>query len=125
LEANKRVPYPVFAGVVAGNAGPEELHTFFPFDPYKLPRSGEYIQGIYREWSAVAIDDDEDEEQDEDDLAEEGPAPEDWEQGRGLTIANTAQRRGKPDDGGLDASFGGMSISPAQTRTVAMAIPVS
>lgn len=118
----------MFAGVVAGNAGPEELHTFFPFDPYKLPRSGEYIQGIYREWSAVTIDDDdddEDEDQDEDDLAEEGTAPEDWEQGRGLTITNTAQRRRESGDGGLDASFGGMSISPAQTRTVAMAISVS
>jgi RNA polymerase I-specific transcription initiation factor RRN3 len=114
----------VFAGVVAGSAGPEELHTFFPFDPYKLPRSGEYIQGVYREWAAVAIDDEEDEDQDEDDLVEEGPALEDWEQGRGLTIAHTARREAN-DDGGLGASFGGMSISPAQTRTVAMAISVS
>ncbi|OAX39021.1 RNA polymerase I-specific transcription initiation factor RRN3 [Rhizopogon vinicolor AM-OR11-026] len=125
LEANKRAPYPVFAGAVAGHAGPEELHTFFPFDPYKLPRSGEYIQGVYREWAAVAIDDDEDEDQDEDDLVEEGPALDDWEPGRGLTIANTAPRRRDSNDGGLDASFGGMSISPAQTRTVAMAISVS
>lgn len=110
----------------AGGAGPEELHAFFPFDPYKLPRSGEYIQDVYREWSAVAIDDDEDEDQDEDDLVEETPIPDDGGQGRGLTIANTAQKRGKSDDdGGLDASFGGMSISPAQTRAVAMAISVS
>ncbi|OJA07665.1 hypothetical protein AZE42_09570 [Rhizopogon vesiculosus] len=125
LEANKRAPYPVFAGAVAGCAGPEELHTFFPFDPYKLPRSGEYIQGVYREWAAVAIDDDEDEDQDEDDLVEEGPAPDDWEPERGLTIINTAPRRRDSNDGALDASFGGMSISPAQTRTVAMAISVS
>ncbi|KAG0702449.1 RNA polymerase I-specific transcription initiation factor RRN3 [Suillus ampliporus] len=128
LEANKRTPYPVFAGVTAGSPGPEDLHTFFPFDPYKLPRSGEYIQGVYREWAAVAIGEDEDEEEDEDDLIEEGPAADDWEQGRdGLTIPITASKRGVSDDGGLDASFGGMSISPAQTRTrtVAMAISVS
>src|SRR5882757_6221959 len=82
LEANKRAPYPVFAGAVAGHAGPEELHTFFPFDPYKLPRSGEYIQGVYREWTAVAIGDDEDEDEDEDDLIEEGPLVDGWEHGR-------------------------------------------
>jgi RNA polymerase I-specific transcription initiation factor RRN3 len=35
-----------------------ELNTFFPFDPYKLPKSSRYIDGVYREWSAVAIDDD-------------------------------------------------------------------
>jgi len=126
LEANKRAPYPVFAGVTPGSTGPEELHTFFPFDPYKLPRSGEYIQGVYREWSTVAIGDDEEEDQDEDDLVESASlAPRSWEQERGLTIANTSQKRGKSDDGGLDASFGGMSISPAQTRVMAMAISVS
>ena len=43
-----------------------ELNTFFPFDPYKLPRSGSYIQGVYREWSSVAIDDEDEEEEDED-----------------------------------------------------------
>jgi RNA polymerase I-specific transcription initiation factor RRN3 len=42
-----------------------ELNTFFPFDPYRLPRSNSYIQGVYREWSSVAFDDDEDDEDEE------------------------------------------------------------
>lgn len=125
LEANKRAPYPVFAVVTPGSAGPQELHTFFPFDPFKLPRSGEYIQGVYREWAAVAIDDEEDEEEDEDDLIE-GSTVDEREHGQsGLCIPITASKRGESDDDELGASFGGMSISPAQTRTVAMAISVS
>ncbi|KAG1896316.1 RNA polymerase I-specific transcription initiation factor RRN3 [Suillus fuscotomentosus] len=124
LEANKRTPYPVFAGVAPGSAGPEDLHTFFPFDPFKLPRSGEYIQGVYREWAAVAIDDEE--EEDEDDLIEEDSTFNEWEHGQGGScIPITASKRGESDDDGLGASFGGMSISPARTRTVAMAISVS
>jgi RNA polymerase I-specific transcription initiation factor RRN3 len=43
-----------------------ELNTFFPFDPYRLPKSNVYIQCVYREWSTVAIDDEDDEEQEED-----------------------------------------------------------
>lgn len=125
LEANKRAPYPVFAGVTPDSAGPQELHTFFPFDPFKLPRSGEYIQGVYREWAAVAIDDEE-EDEDEDDLIEEGSTVDEREHGQsGLCIPITASKRGESDDDELGASFGGMSISPAQTRTVAMAISVS
>jgi RNA polymerase I-specific transcription initiation factor RRN3 len=115
----------VFAVVTPGSAGPQELHTFFPFDPFKLPRSGEYIQGVYREWAAVAIDDEEDEEEDEDDLIE-GSTVDEREHGQsGLCIPITASKRGESDDDELGASFGGMSISPAQTRTVAMAISVS
>jgi RNA polymerase I-specific transcription initiation factor RRN3 len=114
----------VFAGVAPGSAGPQELHTFFPFDPFKLPRSGEYIQGVYREWAAVAIDDEE--EEDEDDLLEEGSTVDEREHGQGgLCIPITASKRGESDDDELGASFGRMSISPAQTRTVAMAISVS
>jgi len=37
-----------------------ELNSFFPFDPYRLPRSGKFIEGIYREWGSVAVGDDED-----------------------------------------------------------------
>ncbi|EIW76362.1 RNA polymerase I-specific transcription initiation factor RRN3 [Coniophora puteana RWD-64-598 SS2] len=52
-----------------------ELNSFFPFDPYKLPRSAPYIASVYREWASVAIDDeDEDEDEDEegDDEADAG-----------------------------------------------------
>ena len=78
-----------------------ELNTFFPFDPYRLPRSSSYIQGVYREWSAVAIEDgdDEDDDEDEEDDVQEAHV--------GFDIL----RRGD-DTGGLGESFGGMSISP-------------
>ena len=26
------------------------LKVFFPFDPYHLPRSGKYLQGLYQHW---------------------------------------------------------------------------
>lgn len=79
---------------------------------------------MYREWAAVAIDDEE-EEEDEDDLIEEGPTVYEREHGQGgFCIPITASKR-ESDDDELGASFGGMSISPAQTRTVAMAISVS
>ena len=42
-----------------------ELNSFFPFDPYRLPKSSTYIQGVYREWSSVAIEDDDEEEEEE------------------------------------------------------------
>jgi RNA polymerase I-specific transcription initiation factor RRN3 len=79
-----------------------ELNTFFPFDPYRLPRSNSYIQGVYREWSSVAFDDDEDDEdEDDEDIREHED---------GLDVPRIVA----PDDntGGLGESFGGMSISP-------------
>lgn len=84
-----------------------ELTSFFPFDPFKLPRSSLYIDPIYREWASVAIDvdDDEEEEEGEDEV-------------EGLQDRLTRPRRDEVDHldvdaDGLGASFGGMSISPA------------
>jgi len=51
------------SGISAG----AELNTFFPFDPYRLPRSAAFIKNIYREWSSVAIDDESDDESDDGD----------------------------------------------------------
>ncbi|KAI9434445.1 RNA polymerase I-specific transcription initiation factor RRN3 [Lactarius indigo] len=73
-----------------------ELTSFFPFDPYKLPRSSSYIEPIYREWTSVAVgadddDDDSDEEEEEED-------------GANLDIRAEAD--------GLGASFEEMRISP-------------
>jgi RNA polymerase I-specific transcription initiation factor RRN3 len=82
-----------------------ELNTFFPFDPYKLPKSSSYIDGVYREWSSVAIADDEEDE--EDDVAED--TKDRW----GMTLVQTAKSQ-DPVDGGLGASFEEMSISPAR-----------
>lgn len=97
-----------------------ELNTFFPFDPYKLPRSGSYIQGVYREWSSVAIDDDEDEDDDDDEDEEEDEGADNAEhedmassQPVGILV-NGVRAPSETSDDGLGQSFGGMSISPAR-----------
>ncbi|KAF9567366.1 RNA polymerase I-specific transcription initiation factor RRN3 [Agrocybe pediades] len=112
-----------------------ELNTFFPFDPYRLPKSNVFIQGVYREWSSVAIDDEDDDEDEEDEEEDdEGELPDDSSSlyagdnsYRGYTARldipkdKTQARSGtNDDDGGLGASLGAMSISPA-----GMAISVS
>ena len=84
-----------------------ELTSFFPFDPYKLPRSSSYIEPIYREWASVAIegdDDDDDDEEGEDEV-------------EGMQDGLARPRRDEVEyldveEDGLGASFGGMSISP-------------
>ncbi|KAI0052762.1 RNA polymerase I-specific transcription initiation factor RRN3 [Auriscalpium vulgare] len=124
LEANRRLEFatstpstphahaPVPHAALFGDRVISELNTFFPFDPYKLPRSAAYIEGIYREWAAVAIgedDDDEDEDYAESDGEEEGKVEHHGASaiGRGRTVSVSVS------DDGLGASFGGMSISPA------------
>ena len=104
--------------LVLQHAMTSELNTFFPFDPYKLPRSGSYIQGVYREWSSVAIDDEDEEEDDEEDEDEEGGEEEGEDaasQPVGIMINGArASSQGSDDADGLGESFGGMSISPAR-----------
>ncbi|KAJ2931731.1 hypothetical protein H1R20_g5334, partial [Candolleomyces eurysporus] len=104
-----------------------ELNTFFPFDPYRLPRSGSFIQEVYREWSDVAIDGDEDDEEDEEDANDnsdsdnEGDSSDDEDDVIGASTGSSGhlaipgrQRRGEAsDDGGLGESLVAMSISPA------------
>jgi RNA polymerase I-specific transcription initiation factor RRN3 len=101
-----------------------DLTTFFPFDPYKLPRSSVYIEGIYREWSSVALDDededDEDEDEDEaDEYGEDGESESEsrqnaWAYPSSRPIAANSKGGESSDEAGaLGASFGGMSISPA------------
>ncbi|RPD66924.1 RNA polymerase I-specific transcription initiation factor RRN3 [Lentinus tigrinus ALCF2SS1-7] len=117
-------PLPKGKPLVFQHVMTSELNTFFPFDPYKLPRSGSYIQGVYREWSSVAIDDEEEEEEeeeedDEDDDEEEeaGDGVEDTGDTQPLGIfINGARAPSQPadDTDGLGESFGGMSISPAR-----------
>ena len=81
-----------------------ELTSFFPFDPYKLPRSSTYIEPIYREWATVAIEGDDDEE--EEDEEEEGMQV-------GLPLRDAVDDVDAEADG-LGASFDGMSISPVR-----------
>ena len=80
-----------------------EFMSFFPFDPYKLPRSSSYIEPIYREWASVAVgvDDDDDDDDDDDEEEEEVVVDEEAEADEGRKEAD-----------GLGASFGEMRISP-------------
>lgn len=79
-----------------------ELNTFFPFDPYRLPKSSAFIIGVYREWSSVAIEDEEEDDEEEEELDRD----EDGTSSRYLSIP-----RDKENDGGLGESLGAMSIS--------------
>ncbi|KAG6910121.1 hypothetical protein DXG01_012880 [Tephrocybe rancida] len=101
-----------------GEAANPELNTFFPFDPYRLPKSHTYIQGIYREWSTVALDDEDDEDEDEEEEEEEvHGADVEVLASNGLLIP-----RAKPantDELGLGESLGAMSISPMRQSMVA------
>ena len=84
----------------------ELMNTFFPFDPYRLPKSSTFIQGVYREWSSVAIED-EDDEDDEEEVEELNRDEDGTTSSRYLSIP-----RDKENDGGLGESLGAMSISP-------------
>ena len=80
-----------------------ELMSFFPFDPYKLPRSSSYIEPIYREWASVAVGvDDDDDDDDDDDEEEEADS----------VVDEEADEEGHKEADGLGASFGEMRISP-------------
>src|ERR1700733_3485071 len=85
-----------------------ELNTFFPFDPFKLPKSSRYISKVYREWFAVAIDDDGDEEEEE----EEDEGAETTRIGLSITRAVPPDPLGDT----LGASFEAMSISPVRPQ---------
>ncbi|KAI0340915.1 RNA polymerase I-specific transcription initiation factor RRN3 [Trametopsis cervina] len=116
-----------------------ELNTFFPFDPYRLPRSSSYIDGVYREWSSVAIDeedeDSDDDSDDHEDNVEEGndeasDAGHDPENPPSVVGAIPVMgARAKSSDSitdGLGVSFVGMSISPARpSLSLSVTIPMS
>ncbi|KAI6146206.1 RNA polymerase I-specific transcription initiation factor RRN3 [Pisolithus tinctorius] len=132
LEANKRSEYnlnagsiPILPKVVNEEFLQTELHTFFPFDPYKLPRSSSYIQGVYRDWASVAIDEEDEEEEDaeEDDGLGDDYVLSSTIPDVGLTstggLGIPSHSRSSSDAGGLGESFGGMSISP-QPQSVVM-----
>ncbi|KAE9383842.1 RNA polymerase I-specific transcription initiation factor RRN3 [Gymnopus androsaceus JB14] len=101
-----------------------ELNTFFPFDPYKLPKSGVYIQEVYREWASVAIDEESDDDEDasDEDEDEDGDgdgdditahAMSDFTMPMSISIAEEDES-GAASAQGLGASFDAMSISPAK-----------
>jgi RNA polymerase I-specific transcription initiation factor RRN3 len=99
-----------------------ELTSFFPFDPYKLPRSSSYIEPIYREWTSVAIEGDDDDDDDEEDEDEE----------EGMQVELLRPRHDvvvhlDVEADGLGTSFGGMSISPvhAPANTAAVNLGIN
>jgi RNA polymerase I-specific transcription initiation factor RRN3 len=106
------------------------LDNYFPFDPYDLPRSGKFVENLYRTWGEVAID--AEDEEDDDDASSEGETEETGESvdadsvlsdriaPRGIPSSSmksgsgswAARRRIFGKDGGLSSSLEGMSISP-------------
>lgn len=110
------------------------LDSYYPFDPFTLPRSKRYIDRIYRTWGEVSIplDDDDDESDDEDGSEEESEEEEedsDADQGGQAVAMKQAIPKPQPHhqkpaswkrlmagsnrDDGLSSSLEGMSISPA------------
>lgn len=96
-----------------------ELTTFFPFDPFRLPRSSAFIDGIYREWTSVALDESGDEDEDEsEEEEEEGGGVGSQQSDEDLYMHGPASLI--EDTAGLGASFGGMSISPVRHTEVSV-----
>jgi RNA polymerase I-specific transcription initiation factor RRN3 len=100
------------APIIDADSLSTELNTFFPFDPYRLPKSSVYIKDIYREWSAVAIGDDDDDASDLDD--------DDENSSRALVPNDRLKipRSDNPGTDGLGESLGKMSISPVYPSPV-------
>ena len=87
--------------------------TFFPFDPYKLPRSGLYIDTVYRDWAQVAVDDEDEDEDDEDDGGEIADEPSSSSYHGHFSGISSGSSPQDTEAEKLGVSFGGMSISPA------------
>ncbi|KAJ7284160.1 RNA polymerase I-specific transcription initiation factor RRN3 [Mycena rebaudengoi] len=109
--ANKYQAMPVHPVLLSSNGFAAELNSFFPFDPYKLPKSSVYIQSIYREWSSVAIDEDDDDDDEDEEVVDTAGH---------LDIPGS---QGPPsDDLGLGESLGAMSISPVRPLAFAVGL---
>jgi RNA polymerase I-specific transcription initiation factor RRN3 len=84
-----------------------DLNAFFPFDPYKLSRSHTYLDGIYREWRMVAIEDREESDDEEDEVDDT------------VTLVRQDEEN-EDEEARLGASFTEMSItSPIRRLDVA------
>jgi hypothetical protein len=86
-----------------------DLDSFFPFDPFKLPLSARFIDGIYRNWEALPGDED----SEGDESMDTFPGPTSYEDS-GFHIPGTAaggRRRGK---GKNRRGSGGLTVSSSQ-----------
>ncbi|WVO18137.1 hypothetical protein L204_105840 [Cryptococcus depauperatus] len=113
------------------------LDSYFPFDPYDLPRSKKFIDKLYRTWDEVAIDDglnSDEEDSDDDDHASQRELDDEESELSGSLASNGLpppktkfiigsygehrrkylDGRGGGKDGGLSTSMEGMSISPGR-----------
>jgi len=117
LHTNYQRPFNSSHAVIArDHTVAADLNTFFPFDPYRLPLSYCYIEGVYREWASVALDEDADDESEEDgDEEDEEEAP----YGSPMVMGSVG-RSCEADN--LSRSFGGMSISPLRPGATALAL---
>ncbi|KZO98068.1 RNA polymerase I-specific transcription initiation factor RRN3 [Calocera viscosa TUFC12733] len=104
------------------------LDSFFPFDPYTLPATESYIEGLYRTWAQAkpdGFDDDEAEAETEDEEEEEEPTSDPALKSRLLgamsmsagSILSSSWKSSSASEAEeatneLDKSFGGLSISP-------------
>ncbi|WVF68963.1 hypothetical protein IAT40_003737 [Kwoniella sp. CBS 6097] len=151
---NKHTHRPGAAGVGAGSRSqtiPRQaralnveagLDSYFPFDPYDLPRSKRYVERLYRTWAEVAIDagnDDSDSgsgsdsdseidiDKDRDEESDDSSLEDHMKVGRTLPMPMRAKAKvgsygehrkrflegHNGKDGGLSSSLEGMSISPS------------
>lgn len=119
------IAVPKLARQVNVDAG---LDDYFPFDPYDLPLSGEYVEHLYRTWDEVAVDlggdsdsDDDEDEEDEEEDAMDTEEDDDLPEGR-LRIKSKARQLPKENsswhrhrdlmDGGISTSLETMNLSP-------------
>ncbi|WVW84835.1 hypothetical protein I302_106870 [Kwoniella bestiolae CBS 10118] len=120
------------------------LDSYFPFDPYDLPKSKRFVERLYRTWSEVAIDsgnndsdsDDSEEDEEESDAESDDSSLEDHMKThptlpRRIDIGSYGEHRkhklfngGRSRDDGLSSSLEGMSISPNLSGGVGMGIGV-
>ncbi|XP_035824154.1 RNA polymerase I-specific transcription initiation factor RRN3 [Aplysia californica] len=72
IERNNRYTLPVAVSSFAlGTCDQRQLESYFPFDPYLLPRSRMYITPLYREYSGSLPEEQESGDEDEDDFLPE------------------------------------------------------
>lgn len=91
-----------------------DLQAFFPFDPYRLPQSSRWFEGMYRDWSMVAVDDDEDDEEDEEESDEEGAVS------TALGISNRMTREQPVEDDNTESEASGGEEAEEESYGVPM-----
>ncbi|KAM0751693.1 RNA polymerase I-specific transcription initiation factor RRN3 [Meredithblackwellia eburnea MCA 4105] len=97
----------------------EEMDSFFPFDPFKLPLSSPFIDSIYREWVNDDSDDEDSSSDDDDDDASSSEADTETESvygHGGLRVPGSSkydvEGLSDEDDSFISKSFEAMSLSP-------------